>query len=236
MTVLFLKEKSGLRIALMPIDELKPHEKGSLVYFELLRHEILEDGILKYPIIADEKSGVILDGMHRWLALKSLGYASVPVILIDAFQNPKIHVGRRRIHRYANDQSKEIPIEEVISAGVSGRLMGPRSTRHFFSFSKFQHVDYPLDSLIKCEPQDVSEYLARMSEQECFLEIEDWYKEIKEELVFLTKRKGEVENEMKEFERRMFNNTASPAFGIQRGPETNSTALLPSHERDSKQD
>jgi hypothetical protein len=84
--------------------------------------------------------------------------------------------------------------------------MGPRSTRHFFPFSKFQHVDCPLDSLIKCEPQDVSEYLARMSEQECFLEIGDWYKEIQEELVFLTKRKEEVENEMKEFERRMLNN------------------------------
>jgi hypothetical protein len=218
-TVLSLKEKSGLRIALVPIDELKPHEMGSLIYFELLRQEILEDRVLKYPIIADEKSGVILDGMHRWLALKSLGYALVPVILIDAFQKPKIHVGRRRIHRYVNGQSREIPIERVISAGVSGRLMGPRSTRHFFPFSKFQHVDCPLDSLIKREPQDVSEYLARMTEQECFSEIEDWYKEIQEELVFLTKRKEEVENEMKEFERRMLNNnTARSCLQCSKGP------------------
>jgi hypothetical protein len=193
----------------MPIDELKPHEKGSPVYFELLRQEILEDRVLKYPIIADEKSGVILDGMHRWLALKSLGYALVPVILIDAFQNPKIHVGRRRVHRYLDNQSEEIPLEEVILAGISGRLMGSRSTRHFFPFSKFQHVDCPLDSLVKREPQDVSKYLARMSEQECFSEIEDWYREIREELVFLTKRKEEVENEMKEFERRMLNNNTT---------------------------
>jgi hypothetical protein len=218
-TILSLNEKSGLRIALMPIDELKPHEKGSPVYFELLRQEILKDRVLRYPIIADEKSGVILDGMHRWLTLKSLGYALVPVILIDVFQNPKIQVGRRRVHRYVNDQSREIPIEEVISAGVSGRLMGPRSTRHFFPFSKFQHVDCPLDSLIKCEPQDVSEYLAIMTEQECFLEIEDWYKEIQEELMFLTKRKEEVENEMKEFERRMLNNNmARSCLQCSKGP------------------
>jgi hypothetical protein len=190
----------------MPIDELKPHEKGSPIYFELLRQEILEDKVLKYPIIADEKSGVILDGMHRWLALKSLGYALIPVILIDAFQNPRIHVGRRRIHRYVNASKKEIPVKEVISAGVSGRLMRPRSTRHFFPFSKFQRVNCPLDSLMKREPQDVSEYLAKMSEQEGFLAIKDWFKELEEELVFLKKRKEEVENEIKEFTHRIGNN------------------------------
>jgi len=58
----------------LPIDELKPHEKGSPLYLELLRQEILRDGILKYLIIADEKTHVILDGMHHWLALKSLGF------------------------------------------------------------------------------------------------------------------------------------------------------------------
>jgi hypothetical protein len=194
-----LTEKSDLKIVSLPIDELKPHEKGSPIYLEMLKREILGDGVLKYPIIADEKTHVILDGMHRWLALKSLGYTLIPVILVDAFQNPKIRVGRRRIHRYTCDLDDEITIEKVISAGLSGRLMRPRSTRHFFPFSKFQQINYPLHSLRKQAPRNVSRYLARMTGEECNLIIKEWLEEISEELEFLAKRKEEVEKEMAEF-------------------------------------
>lgn len=212
MTVTILAEKSNLKIALVPIDELKPHEQGSPIYLELLRDEILRDQMLEYPIIVDEKSRVILDGMHRWLVLKSLGYASIPVILVDAFQNPKIRVGRRRIHRYVSDSEEELPISEVIQAGTSGRLMKPRTTRHFFPFSKFQQVNCPLDQLSKRKPADVSRYLAKMSDVECELVIKDWFKEIEEELDFLAKRKKEVENEMTEFLRALRTNGNTSKF------------------------
>ncbi|MGQ9506288.1 MAG: hypothetical protein ACUVTB_00320 [Candidatus Bathycorpusculaceae bacterium] len=194
-----MTEKQDFRIVFLPIDSLRPHEKGSPLYLELLKQEILRDGLLKYPIIADEKTHVILDGMHRWLALKSLGYTLIPVILVDAFQNPKIRVGRRRIHRYICNSDEEITVEKVISAGLSGRLMKPRSTRHFFSFSKFQRINCPLHQLRKHAPKDVSKYLAKMTKEECNLAIKEWLEEISEELEFLTKRKEEVEKEMEEF-------------------------------------
>lgn len=203
MTSAILVEKSNFKIVLLPIDEMKPHEKGSPVYLELLRQEILGDGMLKYPIIADEKTRVILDGMHRWLALKSLGYTLIPVMLVDAFQNPRIHVGKRRIQRYINNSDDEIPIEQVISAGLSGRLMKPRSTRHFFPFSKFQCINLPLRLLKKTNPQDVSKYLAKMTLKECDLAIKTWLGEISEELEFLTRRKEEVEKELSEFQLRV---------------------------------
>jgi ParB-like chromosome segregation protein Spo0J len=189
---------SNLKVVLLPIDELKPHEMASPLYLELLRQEILRDGVLKYPIVADEKSHVILDGMHRWLALKSLGYKLVPVVLVDAFQNPKIRVGRRRIHRYIDD-GEGLSVAEVISAGLQGRLMKPRSTRHFFSFLKPQQINYPLQLLDKGVPQDVSKYLAKMSKEENAMAIEEWLKEFSEELEFLSKRREEVEKEMEEF-------------------------------------
>ena len=204
-TFTVLTEKPDLKMALVPIDELKPHERGSPLYLEMLKQEILRDGVLKYPIIADEKTHVILDGMHRWLALKSLGYSLIPVMFINAFQNPKIHVGRRRIHRYASNSDEEITIEKVISAGLSGRLMKPRSTRHFFPFSKFQQINYSLHLLRKCAIQDVSKYLARITRAECKLAIKEWLEEISEELEFLTKRKEEVEREMEEFLNRIKN-------------------------------
>ncbi len=213
MTYTVLTEKSNLKIALLPIDELKPHEKGSPIYLELLKQEILRDGVLKYPIIADEKTHVILDGMHRWLALKSLGYAFIPVLLVDACNNPEIRVGKRRIHRYICNSEGEIPIEKVISTGLSGRLMKPRSTRHFFPFSKFQQINHPLNLLRKNVPQDVSEYLEGMTREECSLTIREWLKEISEELEFLTKRKEEVEKEMAEFLSRIKNlNNNSQTF------------------------
>lgn len=204
-TFTVLTEKPDLKIALVPIDELKPHEKGSPLYLEMLKQEILRDGVLKYPIIADEKTHVILDGMHRWLALKSLGYSLIPVMFTNAFQNPKIRVGRRRIHRYTSNSDEEITIEKVISAGLSGRLMKPRSTRHFFPFSKFQQINYSLHLLRKCAIQNVSKYLARITRAECKLAIKEWLEEISEELEFLTKRKEEVEREMEEFLNRIKN-------------------------------
>lgn len=65
MTTTVSKTEENVTIAFLPIDDLKPHEKGSPVYLELLKREILKDGMLKYPIIADGKTHVILDGMHR---------------------------------------------------------------------------------------------------------------------------------------------------------------------------
>jgi Ni,Fe-hydrogenase maturation factor len=200
MTSTVLKvENTDAKLTLLRVDQLKPHEKGSPLYLELLRREILRDGVLKYPIIADEKTNVILDGMHRWLALKSLGYELIPVILVDVFKNQRIHVGKRRIHRYTNGVDKEISIEEVILAGVSGHLMEPRSTRHFFPFSKFQEVNYPLHSLKKNAAQDVLKYLSKMTDDECSLAMEQWLEEICEELEFLSKRMEEVEREKEEF-------------------------------------
>ena len=197
-TVLRL-ESTDTRVVMLRVDQLRPHEKGSPLYFELLRKEIHKDGILKYPVIADEKTHVILDGMHRWLVLKSLGYELIPVILVDAFKNNKIHIGKRRIHRYTDAVDEEITIEKVISAGVNGQLMEPRSTRHFFPFSKFQEINYPLQLLKKNAVQDVSKYLSQMTDRECSLAIRQWLEEISEELEFLSKRMEEVETEKKEF-------------------------------------
>jgi hypothetical protein len=137
--------------------------------------------------------------MHRWLALRSLGYTLVPIMLVDAFQKPKIHVGRRRIHRYAGDPDEQVTIQKVLSAGLRGELMEPRSTRHFFPFSKYQRVNYPLQLLERRCPQDVSKYLSQMTSKECRVAIEEWLEEITEELGFLAKRKEEVEREKEDF-------------------------------------
>jgi hypothetical protein len=199
MSTILKTQNAIVRIALLPVDQLKPHEKGSPLYFRLLRKEILRDGVLRYPIIADEKTRVILDGMHRWLVMKNLGYELIPVMLVDVFKNPRIRVGKRRVHQYTGCADEEISLERVISAGLSGHLMEPRSTRHFFPFSRFQQINYPLRLLKKNASQEVSKYLSTMTDKECSLAIEQWLEEMCEELEFLSKRMEEVEREKEEF-------------------------------------
>lgn len=192
-------ENRNYKLALLRIDDLRPHEKGSPVYLELLKREIIEDRVVKYPIIAEENTHVILDGMHRWLTLKSLGYTLAPVMLVNVFQKPRIHVGRRRIHRYTGDPDGQVTVEKVLSAGLKGQLMEARSTRHFFPFSKYKRIDCPLQVLERRCPQDVSEYLSQMTPKECKKAIEEWLEEMMEELSFLEKRKEEVEREKEDF-------------------------------------
>ena len=200
MTVTVLRNPStDVRIALMPIDELRPHEKGSPLYLEFLKKEILRDEVLKYPVIADEETRVILDGMHRWLALKTLGYKYIPTLLVQSSQRSAIRVGTRRIHRYQVDLKEKITIDKVIASGLSGKLLPPRSTRHFFPFSKLQLINYPLRQLMKGTPTNVSLYLANMTEEESKAAIGQWLSELSEELDFLDKRKAEVAKERDEF-------------------------------------
>lgn len=193
------KDESGYKILLMPIGELRPHEKGSPLYLELLKRELVKDGILKYPIIADEETHVILDGMHRWLALLSLGYTKIPTLLLNAQKNPGLRVGCRRIHRYIEEPGKSISPREVISSGLSGSLMSPRTTRHFFPFMRPPRIDCPLDSLGKGTPKDISQYLEKMTIEECKTKIKEWLEEISEEIDFLRKRIYELEKEREEF-------------------------------------
>jgi hypothetical protein len=199
MTYPVLAYKRDLKMEVVPIDKLKPHEKGSALYLKLIRKELLKDGMLRYPIIADEKTLVILDGTHRWLALKSLGCTLIPAILVDACRDPGIRIGTRRIHRYQYDPNLKITADKVISAALARRLMEPKSTRHFFPFSKFQEISYPLRLLGRRDPQDVSEYLAKTTEKKSKAAFEQWLKEISEELDFLTSARKEVEKELDEF-------------------------------------
>lgn len=194
-------KRPNLEIVFLPIDSLKLHEKGLSEYVEAMRQEILNDGFLKYPIIADKNSHVILDGAHRWLALKSLGYSLIPTLLIDVNQNPKIRVGTRRIQRYNGDS--KVRVRDVISAGLKRELMEPRTTRHFFPFSKFQLINCPLDLLRQGRPKNISRFLAYASEKRSASMMKDWLTEILEEINFLTQRKEEVEREYVELQQRL---------------------------------
>ena len=80
-----------INIGVEEIDKLYIHEE---IVEEILRKLVKafsKTSLQMHPIIVDENTNVILDGMHRWSALKNLGYKYIVCAFID-YHNPLIKV------------------------------------------------------------------------------------------------------------------------------------------------
>jgi len=82
----------NLRLSIIEIEELKPHEEIIDEVVERLSGEIGADGVVHDPLIVDQEDYIILDGMHRFNALNRLGCRFAPCCLLD-YGSPKIKVG-----------------------------------------------------------------------------------------------------------------------------------------------
>ena len=85
-------EKLDLKIGLFDIRDVFIHEEIIPELLEKLIRNIENVGYLKHPIILDEKSHVVLDGMHRVAALKRLGCLRIPACMVN-YESPFIIVG-----------------------------------------------------------------------------------------------------------------------------------------------
>jgi len=85
-------EKLVLHLKIIDINSLFLHEEIIPEMLDQLVKSIRKDGVIKHPVIVDEKSLVVLDGMHRVAALKKLNCKRIPVCLVD-YNNPSIMVG-----------------------------------------------------------------------------------------------------------------------------------------------
>lgn len=74
------------------IEELKPHEEVIGEVVEKLARDINRDQMVKDPLIVDQDEHVILDGMHRFSALKRLNCRFAPSCLLD-YMSPEVSVG-----------------------------------------------------------------------------------------------------------------------------------------------
>jgi len=83
--------KLTLKLSLEPVDRLHIHEEVIESALRRLVEEIRADRVVKHPVIVDEKTMVVLDGMHRVAALKELRCRLIPACLVD-YDNPNILV------------------------------------------------------------------------------------------------------------------------------------------------
>ena len=150
---------------IVTIERLKPLELVFKNHLKNLDAMIKKTGVVESPIIADEKTGIILDGSHRYIFFLANGYKEIPVKFVD-YNDEHIRVGSRLIHRHLIEDSTNISKSEVIKRGLSGNLFPPRTTRHFFPFRKNEFMNIKLDDLKKGSSIDVRKYIAETELEE----------------------------------------------------------------------
>ncbi len=114
------------RVELLPIRELLPHEETMDSRLATLLEDIALRGIVEKPIIVDEKTYTIIDGHHRFNALRKLKAKMVPVILADYSKDIyRIESFMKSIVVEAVDKYRALEIVESILRSYSSRYYEP---------------------------------------------------------------------------------------------------------------
>jgi hypothetical protein len=108
--------------ALLPIDSLHEHEHTDPKKVERLMEEIRSTGISEEPIWVARGSGVILNGHHRFAALKRLGARRVPAWVLD-YDSDSVSIERWT-------PGPAVSKAEVVRRAGTGELYPIRTTRH----------------------------------------------------------------------------------------------------------
>jgi L-serine kinase (ADP) len=80
-------------LKIKPTADLKAHEETVDAFSIELASKIRREGIQRDPILVDERSGVVLDGMHRLAAFKRIGVPNIVVCSID-YDSPGVKLFR----------------------------------------------------------------------------------------------------------------------------------------------
>ena len=113
-----------VRFELVDVARLKSHEEIRPELLENLVQEIKTDGYLRKPVLVEDRYFVILDGHHRFEALKKLGCKRIPCYVVDYFDEA-IYLTTWPGARHTN-----VKKEDVLKMAADGKLYPPKTTRH----------------------------------------------------------------------------------------------------------
>lgn len=110
------------KIKLVEIEKLKCHEGVDLEHVRELEEKIRKENKFTTAIFVDEKSGVILDGHHRYHVACSLHLRRIPCVCLDYLNDQTLTVQQRRNIQVSKDR--------VIEFALSNRRFPYKTTRH----------------------------------------------------------------------------------------------------------
>ncbi len=114
--------RPNVEFLLLPIAELKAHEKYEEENVVELIEEIRRAGAFADPIWVARGSLVILNGHHRVEAARRLGFARVPAFVLD-YESDLVSLEPWR-------PGLPITKAEVVDRAQKGELFPPKTTRH----------------------------------------------------------------------------------------------------------
>ena len=109
------------------INLVLPHEKVIINKKEILKNNLSykDDFVIISTIILCNENYVIIDGHHRFFALKELGIKKIPVTLINYFSE-----------KIKTDDNNSFSKNEIIENAKKGNLYEPKSTKHLIYCEK----------------------------------------------------------------------------------------------------
>ena len=120
------------RYRLVDVGTLRPHESLNADLLATLIAEIKADGFLRRPIVVEDGYYVILDGHHRYEALRRLGCVRIPVYLVR-YDDPAIG-----LTTWPDATVKTVTKADVIDRGTRGDPFPPKTTRHLFPWDSVE--------------------------------------------------------------------------------------------------
>lgn len=125
--------KKLLNVQLVDLNKLRQHEEADRMHLKELKEEIRSDGILKFAIAVDINTNIILDGEHRFNALKELGCKKIPVVFVD-YNSTDIKVQAWR-------KGEQLTKRDVVEAGLRGKKLPPMTTKHMVKIcNRLRHI------------------------------------------------------------------------------------------------
>lgn len=152
-------KKLQLRTCIVDASLLLPHEDVDKQRLEMVIRDVEMAGYVKYPVVVDLRTFIILDGHHRVRALSELGFKYIPTFFVDYVEEyvdvkpfrKEIRVSKYSVIRKVYDEKGVYP---------------PKTTRHVFSGIIIPASYIPLSILKK--GNGGLNYLPKISDIVCF--------------------------------------------------------------------
>ena len=117
---------TGARFEMVPIERLREHEEIDVSDLEQLVVILRKAGVVQEPLLVAQDTWVILNGHHRYRALRAMGAHRAPAWVVD-YDDDRIALDRW-------SPGPAISKSEVVERARSGRLFPPKTTRHRLHF------------------------------------------------------------------------------------------------------